>query len=521
MEQIKSLTSIVRIVSQNITFDWYNPYKTGYSHESIGTGFFIEDGLILTCAHVIEEHVKIYFTIPSEGKNLVEAEILSICFDKDIALLKTNYRNKSSLQLGDSDKIVYGEKVTAIGYPLGEEGIKYTGGMISGRHETYIQTDTPINAGNSGGPLINEKNEVIGINTSKISSDNAENIGFATPIHDFIIIKEQMILGDPLIIRTPDLGCKFGNTDKYLLQVMGLANNCKNGIIIKKIYNTSALYNAGIRKGDIICSFDDKEVDNYGECNVDWSEEKVSIIDIMDRININDSVKIEYLDSHNNFELNKVTVTFNVEKPYKIRFLYPPIEQIDHVIFGGLVIMPLALNHLINIEDNNIPRKNATVIISFENRGKRLQDHLIVTNILQGSYISKTDIIQNGDLIISVNGFEVHTLDDLMENIIKFKFIDNEPFIIIKFKSKSIIALNVNKILEEEDKLAKEHGYNKKPIIELLEQNKLQDESSNPKSIQEILNTDNIDNECKNEYEGGYKKYNIEKKYKRKYILVK
>ena len=124
-----------------------------------------------------------------------------------MAILKIkNYVNQDFLKLGDSDMVNQQDKVTAIGYPLSSDKLKFSSGIISGLHGILLQTDAPINEGNSGGPLIKFSNnvdslEVIGVNSSKVKSSIADNIGYVVPINIFKIIKQSMF--ENKIIYTP------------------------------------------------------------------------------------------------------------------------------------------------------------------------------------------------------------------------------------------------------------------------------------------------------------------------------
>lgn len=168
-----------------------------------GTGIIIsESGNIVTNAHVIQnvcendtmraESIKAVLSDESE----YSAEIIGADTPSDLAVIKINADNIQLFpaELGDSDSLVEGETAVAIGNPLGLElygsttcGIISALGRtitVSGYEMTLIQTDAAINPGNSGGPLLNCRGEVIGINSSKIISDNAEGLGFAIPISD-------------------------------------------------------------------------------------------------------------------------------------------------------------------------------------------------------------------------------------------------------------------------------------------------------------------------------------------------
>lgn len=146
-----------------------------------GTGFLIsENGYIVTNAHVLVGGSKVYaITYDKEVNN---ADFVGYNADLDIALLKIS-GNFDSIELSDSDNIQIGEKVIAIGNPLGlqfsvSEGIvSATDRAGANNLEAYIQTDAALNPGNSGGPLINKEGEVIGINNFKIGG--GENLGFA------------------------------------------------------------------------------------------------------------------------------------------------------------------------------------------------------------------------------------------------------------------------------------------------------------------------------------------------------
>jgi S1-C subfamily serine protease len=146
-----------------------------------GTGFIInEEGYIVTNAHVLAGGRKIQ-AITSEQK-LMDAIFIGYNIDFDIALLKIPGEYEA-IELGDSEDIQIGEKVIAIGNPLGLQ-FSVSEGIVSGIHregingiEAYIQTDAALNPGNSGGPLINKQGEVIGINNFKIG--DSESLGFA------------------------------------------------------------------------------------------------------------------------------------------------------------------------------------------------------------------------------------------------------------------------------------------------------------------------------------------------------
>ena len=161
-----------------------------------GTGFVIsEDGLILTNKHVVSEQGADYTVITNDGEKY-EAQILATDPFNDLALLKVEGINLPPLELGDSSKIKIGQTVIAIGNALGEYRNTVTKGVISGVGRTItagngrgfsetledvIQTDAPINFGNSGGPLIDLQGKVIGVNTAIASG--GQLIGFAIPIN--------------------------------------------------------------------------------------------------------------------------------------------------------------------------------------------------------------------------------------------------------------------------------------------------------------------------------------------------
>lgn len=161
---------------------------------SCGTGCIIhKSGIILTSAHVINDSNNIIITM-SNGQDY-KAKVIKRFENKDIILLKINATKElKTVKLGNSDKIKVGQKVLAIGNPFGFSGT-LTQGIISriDYAKNRIQTDAAINPGSSGGPLINKKGEIIGINQAIYNPDNNISnigIGFAIPIN---LVKEYLI----------------------------------------------------------------------------------------------------------------------------------------------------------------------------------------------------------------------------------------------------------------------------------------------------------------------------------------
>jgi S1-C subfamily serine protease len=162
-----------------------------------GSGFIItSDGLILTNKHVVEDVEADYTVLLNDGRKL-EATVVSRDSENDIALLRIEAKNLPEVTLGNSDSLVIGQTVIAIGNALGEYRNTVSTGVVSGLARSIetgqgfgdsellsgvIQTDAAINPGNSGGPLLNLQGEVIGMNTAIVQG--AENIGFAIPIND-------------------------------------------------------------------------------------------------------------------------------------------------------------------------------------------------------------------------------------------------------------------------------------------------------------------------------------------------
>ena len=146
-----------------------------------GTGFIISsDGYIVTNAHMLSGASEVQITTFDENK--ISAELIGYNAELDIALLKIG-GEYNFLELGNSDETQVGERVIAIGNPLGLQ-FSVTEGIVSGIHrpginelEAYVQTDAALNPGNSGGPLINKNGKVIGINNFKLGS--GESLGFA------------------------------------------------------------------------------------------------------------------------------------------------------------------------------------------------------------------------------------------------------------------------------------------------------------------------------------------------------
>ena len=231
-----------------------------------GTGFLIDaSGYILTNHHVIVDADRIMVRL-ADGRTM-RAERVGSDADTDIALIKVeSSRPLPHAVLGDSDTLRVGEWVLAIGNPLSYEHT-VTVGVVSfiGRElfdrslDRYIQTDAAINFGNSGGPLINARGEVIGINAA--ISSRASNIGFAVPINQASAILPQ--LRETGRVSRGFIGVSLKDVDADLQRSLGL--RAQAGALVEDVNPDSPGARAGVRIYDVIVAVDGKPVAGNGE----------------------------------------------------------------------------------------------------------------------------------------------------------------------------------------------------------------------------------------------------------------
>ena len=253
-------------------FSFYDQLR---SFETSGSGVVISpDGYLVTNEHVVENASKIIVTLP--GGNEYEAEIVGEDQITDLALLKLEGDDFPFVKIGNSDDLIIGEWVIALGNPYGLFDVNQqptaTVGIVSAKDMDFgqqgskvfqgmIQTDAAINSGNSGGPLVNSKGEIIGINTfiftGSSSRQGSIGIGFAIPINRALnIVKELRTKGK--VVRGFNLGIRGQSLDSRTARLLNIRSS--NGFIIVQIAPNSPAEKAKLRYMDVVLSIEGQEV---------------------------------------------------------------------------------------------------------------------------------------------------------------------------------------------------------------------------------------------------------------------
>ena len=232
--------------------------------QSLGSGFIIDaEGLVVTNNHVIEGADKITVTLFDD--TTYDAELVGRDTKTDLALLKIQSDRKFPfVSWGNSDNLRVGDWVIAIGNPLGLGGT-VTAGIVSARkrdissgpYDEFIQTDAPINRGNSGGPLFNMDGAVIGINTAIYSqSGGSIGIGFSIPSNQADNIIEQLRKFGTT--RRGWLGVQIQQVTDEIAESLGLGE--ARGALVAGVLDNSPAEAAGVKEGDVILKFDGQDV---------------------------------------------------------------------------------------------------------------------------------------------------------------------------------------------------------------------------------------------------------------------
>lgn len=245
------------------------PGQQPQPRRSMGSGFFIsKDGYIITNNHVIEgaDRIEVTTTGNNASQQTYVAELVGRDPRTDIAIIKVEGKNFPFAQLGNSDQILKGDWVLAFGNPFGLDH-SVSVGIVSAkgreispnenrRFDDFIQTDAAINFGNSGGPLVNTRGEVVGINTAITAQGSG--IGFAVPINVAKEILPQLI--ERGSVARGYLGVMIQDITPELQEALGLKST--NGVIVNDIVEDGPSARSALQAGDVILQVDSEIIED-------------------------------------------------------------------------------------------------------------------------------------------------------------------------------------------------------------------------------------------------------------------
>jgi serine protease Do len=216
----------------------------------------------MTNAHVVEGADELIVTLPD--KREFKAKVVGSDKRTDVAVVKIDATGLNAVRIGDVNRLRVGEWVMAIGSPFGLDNTVTAGIVSAKKRDTgdflpFIQTDVAINPGNSGGPLINMRGEVVGINSQIYSrSGGFQGISFAIPIDEAVRVSDQ--LRETGRVTRGRIGVQIDQVSKEVAESIGLGR--PRGALVRGVEDASPASKAGVEPGDIILTFDGKDVDS-------------------------------------------------------------------------------------------------------------------------------------------------------------------------------------------------------------------------------------------------------------------
>lgn len=363
--------------------DFFSPeLQRKEKRTSLGSGVIIDGshGFVLTNTHVVEKATTI--TVTFKDQQEFEATIVGMDPDSDLAVLKIKTNKKlPAIDMGNSDDIMIGESVIAIGNPFGFSHTVTTGVVSSVDRSIktadrvfhkFIQTDASINPGNSGGPLLNINGELIGINTAIYSQ--AQGIGFAIPIN-----RAKRIITDLITYGTvikPWIGITVQPLDSSLTTYFKIKNE---GVIIKSIEMDSPAEKANLKEGDIILSINSKTLTGIHDYQT-----------ILNDISTGQKITLEINRKGNILKISLKTSIFPTE---------------------------LALDLAKNRMGIWVTEVNTTTRYKY---GLKANSGVLIEKLRRNSYLAKIGV-NPGDIIHQIDEVKIKTLSDFKSAIVKYR----------------------------------------------------------------------------------------------------
>jgi S1-C subfamily serine protease len=256
------LPSLVNVRVTDLRAD---PFGGSETVKAEGSGAIISrDGYILTNNHVVDGAVSVKVLF-NDGRDAADGSVVGTDPDRDLAVVKVDEINLTPVTIGHSGDLKLGDRVTALGFPLGLGGPTVTQGIVSGLNRSVqvgggeqgtenlvglLQTDAAINPGNSGGPLVDADGNLIGINTAAAQAGSAENIGFAISIDEALPVARELISTPPS--HRAWLGVQMGSVDSATqASELGLPLDTR-GAVIAGVVPDGPAAQAGLRAGEVV-----------------------------------------------------------------------------------------------------------------------------------------------------------------------------------------------------------------------------------------------------------------------------
>tara|TARA_B100001094_G_scaffold121516_1_gene117215 strand:- start:2183 stop:4054 length:1872 start_codon:yes stop_codon:yes gene_type:complete len=358
----RAKASVGQIHSLRSPVNWLSPNIPPPSAQGEGSCFVVDfrgTNVLITNDHCVRDSAPggISVSFPITGAKKYPLRWIASSPERDMAIFRLSNKDSREVELvplkmGDSDELKQGHWLVSLGFPLGQPHIKVSKGVFSGiewvQGEWRGQVDYALNHGNSGGPALNSRGEVIGINNAII--ETAQNVGYTILSNDVSrFLKDFEYVWDRAdnnmkksTVHVPRtfIALKVEPMDQALQRYLN--SDTSNGMYIAAVPENT-MFSDKIKQDDQIVSINNMPVDEYGQVNVKWTDELMSMNQALDRVSFGETVTFGIIRNGSRFDAE---VVFEPQDPRNVGPKYTPFDMPHGVVFGGMVLQTLNLNHV-------------------------------------------------------------------------------------------------------------------------------------------------------------------------------